>query len=192
MRKIEWSARRFLWMAHHGNVRQKIAISFHSLPVSKKKREASALRNTLQHRIFRLFEPPTRTPRFAARVIDERMKRRCLRRYLRLLQYFYKHFAIFVSLARSRSIIRTSSSSSCVLISPRLRWHFDNAPGSLIDRHVTWRSGWLGNSDAVRIIFNFQLHWNGIYIYRSRWTKIWQLSDIIYEDNSHRKYVGKF
>lgn len=62
-----------------------------SLSFRTKEREKRPLSEALQHRIFRLFDLPARinrTLRFTARVIDERMKRPCLRRYSRPLRFF--------------------------------------------------------------------------------------------------------
>lgn len=94
-------------MAHHENAREKKLSNLVSL--FPKGREKRPLSEALQHRIFHPFDLPSRvnrTLRLATRVIDERMKSRCLHRYLRLFAIFFKHFA---SPAQSRSIIHRVS-----------------------------------------------------------------------------------
>jgi len=180
VRKIEWPVRgRFLWMAHRENAQEKKLSNLVSL--FPKGREKRPLSEALQHRIFHPFDLPSRvnrTLRLATRVIDERMKSRCLHRYLRLLRFFLN----ISLLPRSRARLSIEFLQLCfnlpaiavtVLITRQdllsiVAWHGERVDSAIVT--------------LVRIIFNFRLHCSGIY--RFRWTKIWQLSDITSNDSS--------
>lgn len=179
MRKIEWLARgQFLWMVHRGNAREKKYNNLVSL--SLEGREKHPLSEALQHRIFRPFDLPShvnRMLRFAARVIDERMKPRCLHRYLRPLRFFLN----ISLLPRSRDRLSIECLQLCfnlpaiavtVLITHQdllsiAVWHGERVDSAIVTR---WKLYLTSGCTAVE--------------YRSSWTKIWQFSDITFNDNS--------